>query len=839
MSLVVNTNVSSLTAQRALAFADSLQGEAMTRLSTGSKINSASDDAAGLAIAQRMTSQVNGLNMAIKNANDGISLTQSVEGALVEVSDMLQRLRELSVQSANDTNTGVDRKAIQEEVDLLVAEISRVSSNTRFNNQPVLDGSFTNKTIQVGTQAGETINITLGSSSADKLGAYSVTGDMVQAKIGFGSGQLVNQTDASDDIIINGDSVSRTIDVAANDSAKDVASKINAVSGATGVTAEAKTYAQFYSMSASDETISVKINNKTTGDFVLSSSNVNDAVDKINAISGTTGVSAKANDANQVILYSATGADILVENEKASTMLRLKTVGNDGVQTVAKQATHANATLAAEFADSTAHTITNNTTGATAEFTTGADGTETAFTYSTKINDALGATVGTKANRVSTNDVTAIATGSYYLKHEPTGDTFKISLGAATTAGWTAAIATATYEGGEHDGQTRDLSGMLTASTVDSKLQITGNRVFGDFDVYSDAITSQNIMNISSTLNSVGVEGTGIEVTSARGGAVGTEMGASAAVIATGDVTTADMMNHLATSAVADGSKGTLSGTTYTFDEDTSISLDLSAAVVGATVTLTGTDRDGRSVSETLDLSAGTVVESQFQYKTLTGMSANTALDSDTAATLSVKGNASSDSFTFSGARGYGDFKIGTTATPATNLLTVVTAGDKDTQDLELGAAGLSDAGTIQGTMSLTSSKIFTVTQQGTEEAYSGGPQNDNYFTTGSSSLNTVSNVDLRTQSGASAALAIIDGAIEKISSMRADLGAIENRLDHTVSNLMNISENTESARSRIQDADFAAESAKLSKAQVLKQAGVGMLSQANASSQLVLQLLQ
>ena len=105
MSLVVNTNVSSLTAQRALAFADSLQGEAMTRLSTGSKINSASDDAAGLAIASRMTAQVNGLNMAVKNANDGIALTQSIEGALVEVSDMLQRLRELAVQASNDTNT--------------------------------------------------------------------------------------------------------------------------------------------------------------------------------------------------------------------------------------------------------------------------------------------------------------------------------------------------------------------------------------------------------------------------------------------------------------------------------------------------------------------------------------------------------------------------------------------------------------------------------------------------------------------------------------------------------------------------------------------------------------
>jgi flagellin len=143
MSLVVNTNVSSLTAQRALAYADSLQGEAMTRLSTGSKINSASDDAAGLAIASRMTAQVNGLNMAVKNANDGIALTQSIEGALGEVSDMLQRLRELAVQASNDTNIPItDRAFIQEEVNLLVAEISRVSSNTRYNGQLVLDGSF-------------------------------------------------------------------------------------------------------------------------------------------------------------------------------------------------------------------------------------------------------------------------------------------------------------------------------------------------------------------------------------------------------------------------------------------------------------------------------------------------------------------------------------------------------------------------------------------------------------------------------------------------------------------------------------------------------------------------
>ena len=142
MSLAVNTNVSSLTAHRSLAKNETMMSQAMTRLSTGLSINSASDDAAGLAIVERMTSQDKGINMAVKNANDGIGLTKSVEGALVEVTDMLQRLRELSVQSANDTNSTQDRLYIQEEVQLLLAELDRVSSNTRFNGTKVLDGNF-------------------------------------------------------------------------------------------------------------------------------------------------------------------------------------------------------------------------------------------------------------------------------------------------------------------------------------------------------------------------------------------------------------------------------------------------------------------------------------------------------------------------------------------------------------------------------------------------------------------------------------------------------------------------------------------------------------------------
>ena len=169
MSLVVATNVSSLTAQRALAYADSLQGEAMQRLSTGSKINSASDDAAGLAIAQRMTAQVNGLNMAVKNANDGIALTQSIEGALVEVSDMLQRLRELSVQAANDTNGDKDRTYLTAEVTSLLSEINRVATQTKYNDKTVLDGTLSGS-LQVGTEATQTISFSVSSIQTSALG---------------------------------------------------------------------------------------------------------------------------------------------------------------------------------------------------------------------------------------------------------------------------------------------------------------------------------------------------------------------------------------------------------------------------------------------------------------------------------------------------------------------------------------------------------------------------------------------------------------------------------------------------------------------------------------------
>ena len=168
MSIVVNTNIGSLNAQRSLAESSRELSTAMERLSSGKKINSAADDAAGFAIAERMTAQVRGLNMATKNANDGLAMLSTIENATNDVTDMLQRIRELAVQAANDTNGVKDRLYLQNEVDSLVAEINRVSSDTVYNDSVVLDGTLSGK-LQVGTAATQTIDFTISSIDATTL----------------------------------------------------------------------------------------------------------------------------------------------------------------------------------------------------------------------------------------------------------------------------------------------------------------------------------------------------------------------------------------------------------------------------------------------------------------------------------------------------------------------------------------------------------------------------------------------------------------------------------------------------------------------------------------------
>jgi flagellin len=185
MALTINTNVAALNAQRNLGTSQSALNKSMQRLSSGLRINSAKDDAAGLAISDRMTSQIRGLNQAARNANDGISLAQTAEGALQESTNILQRIRELAVQSANDTNSESDRASLNDEVTQLKSELDRIAQTTKFNGKAVIDGTMTNATFQVGANAGDsqTISFSIASARSAALGETAAAGTPTAASV--------------------------------------------------------------------------------------------------------------------------------------------------------------------------------------------------------------------------------------------------------------------------------------------------------------------------------------------------------------------------------------------------------------------------------------------------------------------------------------------------------------------------------------------------------------------------------------------------------------------------------------------------------------------------------
>ncbi|MEW6172108.1 MAG: flagellin [Bacillota bacterium] len=171
--MIINHNIMALNAWRGLGQTDSALGKSLEKLSSGMRINRAADDAAGLAISEKMRGQIRGLSQAIRNAQDGISLLQTAEGALNETHSILQRMRELAVQSANDTNTSADRSQIQQEVNQLITEINRIGNNTEFNTQKLLNGTLKSKLIQIGANSGQNLSITIATMTVTALGGTS------------------------------------------------------------------------------------------------------------------------------------------------------------------------------------------------------------------------------------------------------------------------------------------------------------------------------------------------------------------------------------------------------------------------------------------------------------------------------------------------------------------------------------------------------------------------------------------------------------------------------------------------------------------------------------------
>ena len=308
MAQVINTNIASLNAQRNLNSSQSAVNTALQRLSTGLRINSAKDDAAGLAISERMSTQINGLNQAVRNANDGISLAQTAEGALSQIGTNLQRIRTLAVQSSNSTNSADDRASLQKEVAELTAEIDRVARDTDFNGTKLLDGSFASQKFQVGANAGQTITIAnIADAKASTLGRYNGF-NATNLSIGTASDTAAAQS------VTFGSAGTFALGSIAND-AKAIANAmntqgiagLNVTANATAVTG-ASTVTTTTAGTASFTLNGLTINLTATTN---AASNRDNALTAINAQSATTGVRAVDTGAG-LKLEAADGRNITI-----------------------------------------------------------------------------------------------------------------------------------------------------------------------------------------------------------------------------------------------------------------------------------------------------------------------------------------------------------------------------------------------------------------------------------------------------------------------------------------------------------------------------------------------
>jgi len=709
MSLVINTNVSSLNAQRQLVKSGQELSQASERLASGRRINSAKDDAAGLAIANRLTSQVRGLDQAIRNANDGISLIQTAEGALEETTNILQRVRELSIQSANGIYTDTDRATLDAEVQQLVAELDRISDVTTFNGQKLLDGSLKNIELQVGSQANQTISLSIDAISADQLGLGSQAVDLLGAEINLAAAVFAASagTDIKDgDVLINGQSIG-TFDTGASGAANTLSDLVTSITeNVSGVTASAVTQLEASQVGSgiidndAGEGFNITVTELNgavqTYQIRENTTNLDEVIEAINTVTGGA-VNASKNDDGELVLANNSGSTILVA-----------TVGTLNLQT--------GLGLAATIGDGV---------------------TQDGQLILTSDNDEpITVERGNTGNLVDLHNL-----GFREAEEQGVIQGAAISNANANTA---LGVGDLTINGTQiSNTDTDSLSGKIDAINAStSETGVTAN-AFASFtiDLSSINITSAFSLNADNLL----INGTNVDFSS--------------------DTTAQELADTINVATNTHGVTASVLGGNLKLESDQG------AIVLGAA--LTGT----------------------------------TALGA--AASLGGFNGASIVEFAASGAE---TSALGSAATSVT---------------IEAGIKLTSDSGNpISVELGVNAEKL----ELGFLEANN---TSDGAF--GSA----LSSVSIKTAAQAQKAIEVIDNALETINNTRSALGAVNNRLDFTISNLANVSEKTASARSRIFDADFARETAELSRAQVLQQASTAILAQANARPQQVLSLLQ
>jgi flagellin len=815
MPQIINTNIASLNAQRNLDKSQSANQTALQRLSSGLRINSAKDDAAGLAISTRFTSQIKGLDVAVRNAGDGIALAQTAEGALGSMNDSLQRIRELSVQSANATNSDVDRDALQAEVEQLVAEISRTADETDFNGRSLLDGSFS-ASFQVGANAGQTIDVSIAELTTDKLGSDSQAGV---------SSQGTDEKLGNGDLVINGEAIRAS--VSGDDelsfegkeySAIAKAAAINESSSETGVTATV------------DENVvlGTDMDNDTLGTATAQANVVLNGVTI--ALEGT----ANSTDAE---LAATRGSTIAALNAKADqTGVTASDGGNDG-GVILTAADGRNITLTGAN-DVSVYGLADSDTTAAAAIQSQAGFTLTAENANTDISISGGDDTG-NGNLANSG----LAEGDYSAQTAVTSST-KQEVGGSDSAATT-------------DGSTAATAALAVSQAAAS-------------DVTIGTPTAATLVAIQASFDAAGYDVTVGAATQEGVATAAQEAKASEKRLDDGDLVINDVA--IAASSTLDD---TASDTTAASSDAAASGISIAAAINGssestgvtATVNATevvGGENDGTLVAgangalaagETLEVTINGVQidlteTGDYEKNKAAAITAFNEVSGQTGVVASDNGQ----SLTLTAADGrnvslFADFNGGGAITAGTSVIDAGTSignfglsGDSVGQDTGVTTtsaySNVSGAKTTYSTVSLSSASAFTVANgtSGSEGLDDSGLVAGTYG--GGEDGQAISDIDISTVDGANKALVAVDNAISQVASQRADLGAVQNRMETTVSNLQVTSENLNAANSRIQDADFASETAELQRTNVLQQAGISVLAQANAAGQSVLSLL-
>ena len=793
MSLRINYNLASSSAQRGLGTSQDLYSRMASRLSTGLRINQAADDTAGMAVSEKLKNQVRGLNQAQRNAQDSVSMLQTAEGALTETHGILARIRELAVQSANDTLTVSDRANLQAEADQLVAEVDRIASSTQFNGITLLNknssvslhNSGLGLTFQIGANSGNTLGVTLSAVRSQDLGdvqtlnaAHAVTGGA--KTIDVGSATAVNYN-------------------ATVDTAFDVRDAINAAGG--DITASVKNGKLRLESSAAVSAVFANDGGDLQSTLFATNATVNTVASSTSL--EDLGVSASGTMTITATSGTITGATTLTNlgiNSGDTLVLGLSkaagTGGAAGTMTLADLGVTAGGTLTLAFADA------------------GVSPTETrsiAVTYQTSD------TLSVLASRIDT----AVTEAAVLTASGNTGtDTLAVTVGGSAGSGAITLTGNATAYSG----------GILT---------INAGTILTDL-----ADSNSGSGSLISKLNLTTITGATTGTTSASSATVNTATFTESVTYTVGSE--ADLTAFAAGLQTAIQGAGAI-GTSAAFD------------VTSATAVINGSNQLAIDVSPSSNgVTIATITGSGTNaLRTLFGLGAAPASATATSAmNVAAQTETATVSYTTSDTLSTIATKIATAVTGIGQVGTSLIAGNAGTvASFNAGTSMIDITGVDTDTTLTFSSGALrtalnlaapdTATASGTTSSSAAIVQNayrlSSSALTGVTSISSSSSgsIDISTQTAASAAISTLDSAINQVSTARANIGAIENRLDSTSRSLAVASENTAAANSRIADADIAQSMSEMVRAQILQQAGISVLAQANQAPSLVLQLLR